>query len=214
MATHAATRPGLEPGQHVRIAIPGRERATACVMSVNDGWLALRIVGVVAPRPRDLDGEHGAVEYIDDDGIHRLRGEIEAAADLAVSAIRFVLRAGAGAQFLGRRQHMRAALKAPVVLTDERTCQKFHGRSLNVSEGGMLVGDLGSGLPGPGSLLRFALAPRASRDPIFGVAKVMRADESRGTLALDFEEFSKAASDELARIIYEHEQNSRGARRR
>jgi hypothetical protein len=214
MATRAAAPLGLAPGQLVRIAIPGRDRATASVTHVTDTWLALRLVGVGSPRPKDLCGIQGAVEYIDADGIHRLRGEVAPGDGSSASAIRFVLRAGSGAQFLGRREHIRTALKAPVVLTDDRTRQKFHGRSLNVSEGGMLVGDLSGGLPGPGSRLRFALAPRGSRDPIFGTAVVVRADNARGTIALDFEQFSREAATELARIVFEHEQDARGSRRR
>jgi PilZ domain-containing protein len=214
MATHAAAPPGLAPGQLVRIAIPGRERATASVTHVTDTWLALRLVGVGSPRPKDLCGAQGAVEFIDDDGIHRIRGEVAPGDGSSASAIRFVLRRGSGAQFLGRRQHIRTALKAPVVLTDEYTRQKFHGRSLNVSEGGMLVGDLSGGLPSAGSRLRFALAPRESRDPIFGTAIVVRADNARGALALDFEPLSRDAASVLARVVFEHEQDARGSRRR
>jgi hypothetical protein len=214
MATHAAAPPGLAPGQLVRIAIPGRDRATASVTHVSDTWLALRLVGVDAPRPKDLCGAQGAVEFIDEDGIHRLRGVVEPGDGSSASAIRFVLRSGSGVQFLGRRQHIRTALKAPVVITDDRTRQKFHGRSLNVSEGGMLVGDLDGRLPGPGSRLRFALAPRESRDPIFGTAVVLRADNARGILGLNFEQLSREAANELARVVYEHEQDVRGSRRR
>jgi c-di-GMP-binding flagellar brake protein YcgR len=179
---------------------------------VTDTWLALRLVGVGSPPPKELHGAQGAVEYIDDKGIHRLRGEIEPGDGSSAGAIRFVLRSGV--QFLGRRHYIRTALKAPVVLTDERTQQRFHGRSLNVSEGGMFVGDLTGRLPGPGSRMRFALAPRESRDPIFGTAIVLRADNFRGTLALNFEQFSREAADELARIVFEHEQDAREARRR
>jgi c-di-GMP-binding flagellar brake protein YcgR len=125
-----------------------------------------------------------------------------------------VLRSGSGAQFLGRRQHIRTVLKAPTVLTDIRTGEKFRGRSLNLSEGGMLVGDLEGTLPGPGSRLKFALAPRECRDAIMGTAIVLRADNHRGVLALNFEEMPRAAADELARVVFEHEQDSRGARRR
>jgi hypothetical protein len=198
----------------VRIAIPGKERATVVVTHVTAAWLGLRLVGVDAPRAQDLLGSRGAVEYIDDDGIHRLRGVVDSGDGSSASAIRFVLRSGSSAQFLGRRQHIRSALKAPVVITDERTAQKFRGRSMNVSEGGMLVGDLVGTLPGPGSRLRFAIAPRESRDPIFGTAIVLRADNHRGTLALNFEHMPRAAADELARVVFENDQDSRGSRRR
>lgn len=214
MATHTPAKPGLAPGQLVRIAIPGQERATASVTHVTEAWLGLRVVGVGAPRGKDIHGACGAVEYIDDEGIHRLRGQVELGDGSSPSAIRFVLRAGSGAQFLGRRQHIRTALKAPVVLTDDRTGQKFPGRSLNVSEGGMLVGDLNGTLPGTGSRLRFALAPRDSRDPIFGTAVVLRSDNHRGSMALNFEQFSREAAGELARVVFEHEQDARGSRRR
>ncbi len=213
MAIHAAAPSGLAPGQLVRIAIPGKERATASVTHVTAAWLGLRLVGVGAPRAKDFHGDHGAIEYIDESGIHRLRGEVEPGDGSSASALRFVLRNGTVPQFLGRRQHIRGPLKAPVVLTDERTRQKFHGRSMNVSEGGMLVGDLDGGVPGPGSRLRFALAPRGSRDPIFGTAIVLRRDNHRGTLALNFESMPRAAADELARVIFEHEQGERPTRR-
>jgi hypothetical protein len=214
MATQAAIRPGLAPGQAVRIAIPGQARATATVTHVTEAWLGLRVVGVGSPRAKDLHGARGAIEYIDENGIHRLRGQVELGDGSSASAIRFVLRSGSGTQFLGRREHIRTALKAPTVLTEDRTGRKFHGRSLNVSEGGMLVGDLTGPLPGPGTRLRFALAPRESRDPIFGTAVVLRCDNHRGSIALSFEQFSREAANELARVVFEHEQDARGSRRR
>jgi hypothetical protein len=177
------------------------------VTHVTSAWLELRLVGCSSPRPQDLHGARVAVEYMDAEGIHRLRGELEDTAKTSASSIRFVF--NTNSQFLGRRQHLRASLSAPVVITVERTAQKFHGRSMNVSEGGMLVGDLDSGLPGPGSRVKFALAPRSMRDPIFGTAVVARADNSRGTLALDFEEFARGAADELARVVFEAMQGAR-----
>src|SRR3954453_15654432 len=76
MAMEAASLPGLAPGMPVRIAIPGQERASACVTHVTATWLGLRIVGVGGVRPNDLHGCRGAVEYMDEFGIHRLRGEV------------------------------------------------------------------------------------------------------------------------------------------
>jgi PilZ domain len=210
MATETAAQPGLAPGLQVRIAVPGRERVSATVTHVTATWIALRL-GLDAPRPRDLHGLRGAVEYMAEDGIHRVRGDVQEAPELTPRSVRFDF--CAQAQFLGRRRHMRAALSAPVVLTNEHTGEKFQGRSLNVSEGGMLVGDLSGKLPGPGSTLRFALAPRNERDAIFGTATVLRADNYRGTLALNFDALSREASNELTRIVFEHDQGVRAARR-
>jgi hypothetical protein len=210
MATQTAAQPGLAPGLAVRIAVPGRERVSATVTHVTATWIALRI-GLDGPRTRDLHGQRGAVEYMAEDGIHRIRGEVEEAPELSPRAVR--VNFSAPDQFLGRRQHMRASLAAPVVLTDERTREKFHGRSMNVSEGGMLVGDLSGKLPGPGNRLRFALAPRNARDPVFGTATVLRADNHRGTLALQFDQLAREASDALMRIIFEHDQGARARRR-
>jgi hypothetical protein len=210
MAIRAAAHPGIAPGLLVRIAIPGKERVTASVTHVSDTWLALRLVGLDAPRPRDLHGERGAVEYIAEDGIHRIRGEVEETQATPCS-VRFVF--SSGTQFLGRREHLRTALSVPVVLTVDRTREKFHGRSMNLSEGGMLVGELSGGLPATGSRVTFALAPRKSRDPIFGNATVRRANTARGTLAIDFEQLSRTAADELARLVFEHEQGVRARRR-
>jgi hypothetical protein len=209
-ATEAVT-PGLWPGLAVRIAIPGKGRANASVTHVTATWLELRLVGVDAPRPKDLHGAHCAVEYMAAGGMHRLRGRIVDAPVEAASGVRIAFTSSP--QLLGRREHLRTALEAPVVLTDERTGEKFRGRSLNVSEGGMLVGDLTPALPGTGTRLRFALAPRNARDPIFGAAVVVRCDAERGVLALDFEHLSRAAADDLARIVYENEQEARAARR-
>jgi hypothetical protein len=214
MVTTTAARPGLAPGQNVRIAIPGQERASAIVTHVTATWFGMRLVGVCAPRALDLIGARGALEYMDEDGIHRLRGEVTPGDGSSENAIRFVPRNGSGPQFLGRREHIRSSLKAPVVLTDERTAQKFRGRSLNVSEGGMLITDLVGTLPGPGSRLKFALAPRECRDAIFGTAIVLRANNHRGTLAVNFEHMPRAAADELARVVFENDQNTRGSRRR
>src|SRR3954463_4520624 len=206
MAIETAAQAGLQPGLPVRITIPGRERVSATVTHVTATWIAVRL-GLDGPRSRDLHGQRGAIEYMADDGIHRVRGEIEEAPELSARSLRVTF--SAPDQFLGRRRHMRAALSAPVVLTEEPPREKFHGRSLNVSEGGMLVGDLDGKLPGPGSKVRFALAPRNERDPVFGSAVVVRVDNHRGVLALNFENLPRAAADELARLVYEHESESR-----
>ena len=210
MATEIAPQPGLEPGQVVRIAVPGRERVSATVSHVTATWIALRL-GLDGPRTIDLHGQRGAVEYMAEDGIHRIRGDLQDAPEMSARSMRFDF-CGA-VQFLGRRRHVRTALSAPVVITDVRTREKFHGRSMNVGEGGMLVGDLSGTLPGPGSKVRFALAPRDARDPIFGTAIVLRTDNYRGTLAVNFEPLSRSAADELTRIVFEHEQGVRARRR-
>jgi hypothetical protein len=211
MATHASALPGIGPGQLVRIAIPGQERASASVTHATSSWLSLRLVGVGAPRPRDLHGVRATVEYFLDDGVHRLRGDLEQADGGSTCAVRFVF--SSGDQFVGRRQHLRAAFAAPAVLTNPRTGEKFRGRSVNVSEGGMLVDGLGAGLPGPGTRLKFALAPRNARDPIFGTAIVSRANNVAGELAVEFEPMPRGAADELARIVYENMQGGRASRR-
>lgn len=213
MATHASIPLGPAPGHFVRIAVPGFERASAEVVHVTDAWLGLRLVGIGAPHARDLLGHRGAVEYMNDSGMHRLRGQVEPG-DGSPHSLRFVLRNGSGPQFLGRRQHIRTVLRAPAVVTDERTGRKFRGRSQNVGEGGMLVSDLMGSLPDAGSQVRFALAPRECRDAITGTAIVLRRDNHRGTLALEFHQMTQEAADELARVVFEHEQDSRGARRR
>jgi hypothetical protein len=211
MATQASALPGIGPGQLVRIAIPGRERASASVIHATGAWLSLRLVGVGAPRPKDLHGARATVEYILADGVHRLQGDLAEADGASTCAVRFVFRSGD--EFLGRREHLRAAFAAPAVLTNGRTGEKFRGSSVNVSEGGMLVGGLGSGLPGPGTRLKFALAPRNARDPIFGTAIVIRANNVAGELAVAFEPMPRAAADDLARIVFESMQG-RPARRR
>jgi hypothetical protein len=211
MPAQTAALPGIRPGQLVRIALPGRDRATASVTYVAGTWLALRLSGPDARAAEDLHGLRAHVEYVADDGIHRLIGDLEPEHGPSACALRFVLRSGP--QFLGRRQHLRTALAAPVVLTSERTGQKFCGRSINVSEGGMLVGDLDAGLPGPGSRLKFALAPRNSRDPIVGTGVVARIDNVAGRLALNFEQLPRWTADELTRLVFEHEQGARALRR-
>src|SRR3954453_7042810 len=214
MATDTAAESGLAPGLQVRIAVPGKERVSATVTHVTATWIALRL-GLDGPRTRDLHGQRGAVEYMAEDGIHRIRGDLEEAPELSPRSLQFTF--CAGAQFLGRRQHMRSSLTAPVVVTAERTREKFHGRSMNIGEGGMLVADLNGKMPGPGSTVKFALAPRKERDPIFGTATVLRTDNHRGTLALKFEAMSPEAANEVARIVFEHDQGLRarqGARPR
>ena len=211
MSTQSAALPGVRPGQLVRIALPGRERTSASVTYVAGTWLALRLSGADARSAEDFNGARAQVEYVADDGIHRLIGDLEQEHGPSACALRFVLRSGP--QFLGRRQHLRTALAAPVVLTSEQTGQKFCGRSINVSEGGMLVGDLDAGLPGPGSRLKFALAPRNSRDPIVGTGVVTRMDNVAGRLVVTFEQLPRWTADELARLVFEHEQGARELRR-
>ena len=86
---------------------------------------------------------------MDDEGIHGTAGRDQARDGSSAGAIRFVIRKGSSAQFLGRRQHIRSALTAPIVLTAEGSSEKFGGRTMNVSEGGMLVGDLAARSPAP-----------------------------------------------------------------
>jgi hypothetical protein len=114
---------------------------------------------------------------------------------------------------LGRRQHIRAALTAPVVLTVQRTGEKLRGRSANVGEGGMLVEDLGSCLPQPGAAVRFALAPRNTREAITGTGSVIRADAARGRIAMEFDPLPIQVADELARVVFEHHQRGGSGRR-
>jgi hypothetical protein len=204
MASNVEATPCVQPGQLVRIAIPGQERATASITHVTATWMALRLVGPDSRAMRDLDGERAAVEAIGPDGIHRIHGTVEQPGGPSAAALRFVLRSGP--QLLGRRAHIRAALTAPVVLTVQRTGEKFRGRSANVGEGGMLVEDLGSTLPELGAVVRFALAPRESRDAITGTAKVMRTDASRGNLGLQFDPLPRDVADELARVVFEAHQ--------
>jgi hypothetical protein len=211
MGTQTAASPGIRPGQLVRIALPGRDRATASVTYVAATWLTLRLS---APDSRSVEDFHGVrvqVEYVADDGMHRLMGDLEPSPGSPACTLRFVMRSGP--QFLGRREHLRTALTAPVVLTVDRTGQKFRGRSVNVSEGGMLVEDLDGGLPAPGSRVRFALAPRSSSHAIVGTAIVTRADSVRGRLAFSFEQLPRSTADEIARVVFEHEHGSRARRR-
>src|SRR4051794_16558690 len=210
MAINVEATPCVQPGQVVRIAIPGQERATACVMHVTAAWIALRLVGADARAMRDFDGARGAVEAIGPDGIHRIHGTVEQPGGPSANVLRFVLRSAP--QLLGRRQHIRTALTAPVVLTVQRTGEKLRGRSANVGEGGMLIEDLGSSLPHAGEMVRFALAPRNSREAITGTAKVMRSDQARGDLALQFEPLARDVADELARVVFEaHQGGGRSA---
>lgn len=209
MATLAPALPGIGPGQLVRIAIPGQERVTASVEHVTSAWLVLRLVGPGSPAPKDLDGERAGVEYIVQDGVHRMIGDLVEADGSSSCTVRFVVHSGP--QLLGRREHLRAALAAPVVLTAERTGEKFRGRTVNVSEGGMLVDGLGSGLPRNGTSVKFALAPRDSRDSIVGSAVVIRVNDQAGDLAVSFDRLPRWAADELVRIVFEQMQ---GASRR
>jgi hypothetical protein len=218
MASNVEAKPCVQPGQLVRIAIPGRERATASVTHVTATWVALRLVGPDSRAMHDFEGQRGAVEAIGPDGIHRIHGTVEQPGGPSAAALRFVLRSGP--QLLGRREHIRTALTAPVVLTVQRTGEKLRGRSANVGEGGMLVEDLGSSLPAAGATVRFALAPRNTREAITGTAKVIRADVSRGHLALQFDPLPRHVADELARVVFEAHQGGgrsaapRGARAR
>ena len=211
MATPVSAPPHIGPGQLVRIAIPGQARASASVVHATDAWLSLRLSGLGAPCARDLHGLRATVEYILDDGVHRLQGHLEAADGGFAFAVRFVLHSGD--QFLGRRRHLRAAFTAPVVITDERTGEKLRGTSVNVSESGMLVDGLLGGLPGPGMRVKFALAPRNARDPILGTAVVTRVNRVRGEMAVAFEPMPRPVTDELARIVYESMQAARAPRR-
>jgi hypothetical protein len=211
MATNVEATPWVQPGQLVRIAIPGQERATASITHVTGTWLALRLVGPDSRAMRDFDGARGAVESIGPEGIHRVHGTIEQPGGPSASALRFVLRSGP--QLLGRRQYIRATLTAPVVLTVQRTGEKLRGRTVNVSEGGMLVENLGSSLPPLGATVGFALAPRGSREAITGSGMVGRTDEGAGLLAIEFDPLPRETADELARVVFEHHQGGRSARR-
>jgi c-di-GMP-binding flagellar brake protein YcgR len=174
--------------------------------------MALRLVGPDSRAMRDFDGARGAVESIGPDGIHRIHGTVEQPGGPSASALRFVLRSAP--QLLGRRQHIRAALRAPVVLTVERTGEKLRGRSENVSEGGMLMeGFGGSSLPELGARVRFALAPRNSREAITGSGEVTRVDAARGLIAIGFGPLPRETADELARVVFEQHQGGRSARR-
>ena len=68
--------PGPEPGQLVRIAIPDEGRATASITDVAPAALTLRLVDRSTLRGIDLCGLSAALEWVADEGIHRLLGEL------------------------------------------------------------------------------------------------------------------------------------------
>jgi hypothetical protein len=207
MAIRATANPGLGPGQLVRIAISGQERATASITHVTATWIGLRLVGPDSRSMREFNGARASLECIGVDGIHRINGDLEQPGGPSSPALRLILRSGP--QLLGRRQHLRSSLAAPLVLTNERTGEKHRGRSANVGGGGMLAEDLDGALPSLGERLRFALAPKNSREAITGTAVVTRVNKATREIALQFEHLPRASADELARVVFEHHQGAR-----
>lgn len=193
--------PGPEPGQLVRIAIPDEGRATASITEVTPRVLTLRLIDRSSLRGIELAGASVALEWVADQGIHRLLGELCEPPYLHESdCLDFIPRGGP--QFLGRRRHLRTELDTPVLLTGDDG-SRYHCTTHNLSEGGMLVSGLPEGLGSPGRSFTFALAPRDCAEPIVGSSVVLRTEDD-GRVAFNFDPLPKRSADELARIVYEH----------
>jgi hypothetical protein len=191
--------PGPEPGQLVRIAIPDEGRATASIISVAPTSLALRLTDRSTLRGVELCGASAALEWVADEGIHRLLGELKEPPYLDEDGLLFIPRSGP--QFLGRRRHLRAMLDTPVLLTSDDG-ERYHGITENLSEGGMLVSGVPEELGIAGATFTFALAPRDCEEPIVGTCVAIRAEED-GRVGFNFDPLPREAADELARIVYE-----------
>jgi len=159
----------------------------------------------------DIDGEtDGApvdsadLEYTSRRGLIRLHGE---AVFEDRSLIRF--RPHGDAEILQRRDFVRVHTPHPVTLEsgEEGACR---AHTVDLSGGGMLLADADT--LAVGQTIRFVISVGADREPVEGLARVVRIRED-GNRALMFEQISEHDRQRLIRFVFECMRNARARTR-
>jgi hypothetical protein len=159
----------------------------------------------------DIEGDHESepvdsadLEYTSRRGLIKLHG---AAVFEDHSLIRF--RPHGDAEILQRRDFVRVHTPHPVTLeSSEESAYRTH--TVDLSGGGMLLADADT--LAVDQTIRFVISVGADREPVEGVARVVRARED-GNRALVFEQISEYDRQRLIRFVFECMRNARARTR-
>ncbi|HWH92958.1 MAG TPA: PilZ domain-containing protein [Baekduia sp.] len=200
-------------GDELLLAVPQTEQVLARVAADGLGFFDLDLLERPATPQPLLERRALMIEFVNDDGVARLHGRLDAPryrrGRERQDAVRFAHRGSP--QVLKRREFIRATVDLPLRLIDPGADQgdvTAHAHALDLSGGGMLV----EGLPAPQleDLVCFELCLAEGEEPVRGQGRVARV-ESEGRTGLQFTEVAEA---DRIRIMHLAFAMSREQRRR
>jgi hypothetical protein len=207
---HPAGRPGTlrtADGDAVPVRSFARGEEVVLIVLTDDdiaAWADPGAPDATAPAPSAPDP--ATLEYTSARGIVRLRGQ---ASLQDASLLRF--RVAGEPEVVQRREHVRVHAPQPVALEPplEET-SALRSFTIDVSGGGMLL----SAAPHMriGDRIGFELALGGERDPVRGVARLVR-EEPNGRGAFRFEQITERDRERLIGFVFERLRNARAKTR-
>jgi c-di-GMP-binding flagellar brake protein YcgR len=188
------------------LAIPGLEELSVKVARKGEGFTELQLV----QRPQNplsvLERSQGLLEFVTEDGMFRMLGELRLQAGEHGEIIHFEHQGRV--QLLQRRAHVRTDCIAMVVMTAEGGTPR-RGMTLNLSGGGLLL----RGLTGVevGDELAFDLRLDLLPARIQGRCRVVRITPD-GFHGVQFTEIDESERDRIVRFAFQRENAARQAR--
>ena len=193
-------------GRQVTLTVPGVEEISAKVIGRGEGFTDLKLVS--RPRTPLATLQHTQVflEFVTDDGMWRMLGEVTLHATEAGEAVHFAHQGRT--QLLQRRAHVRTDCIAAMIVTSEGG-RPHRCMTLNLSGGGVLIRGL-SGVAENDEVafdLRLDLLPAR----IQGRCRIVRFTPE-GFCGVQFTEIDEGERDRLVRFAYQREKAAREAR--
>jgi c-di-GMP-binding flagellar brake protein YcgR len=193
-------------GRQVTLAIPGVEELPAKVVGRGEGFTDLTLVG--RPRTPLATLQHTQVylEFVTDDGMWRMLGEVTLHATDEGEAIHFAHQGRT--QLLQRRAHVRTDCIAAMIITADGG-RPLKCMTLNLSGGGVLL----RGVTGAevGDEVAFDLRLDLLPARIQGRCRIVRQTPD-GCYGVQFTEMDEGERDRLVRFAYQRENAARLAR--
>jgi c-di-GMP-binding flagellar brake protein YcgR len=192
---------GLSVGQHCDLVVEGGSRMTARIEDLSDEQLVL---GLFREPDQRLPGLAGTVEFIDQRGIYRLGGTLEAHGRER-DAVRLI--PVGEPELIQRREYVRVDCYAPVDVTfEEREGVNAVGTTtVNVSASGMLLA--GPSVLAMGELISLAL-DIGEEEPVRVKGRVVR-ETQEGFKGVHIVEMNEATQDRLIRFVLLRQRQAR-----
>ena len=191
---------GLSPRRHVDLVLDGGSRLTARIEEVADDGIVL---GLFREPDVRLAGLRASVEFIDQRGIYRLRGLLEAHGRER-DAVR-LLPEGTP-EVIQRRESVRVDAHAPVdVAFEERDAKPVGTTTVNVSASGLLLA--GPSVLNSGEHIRVTLQ-LGDDEPVSARCRVVR-ETQEGFKGVQIVEIEEGDQERLVRFVFERQRLAR-----
>jgi hypothetical protein len=195
----------------VRVVWPQREHLAAHARPGDGEAIELLFESTATTSAHELAGRGCYVEFAVWEGVCRVRGKIAALrSDSSGEPGRLVgeFAPEAAPQLLQRREHVRAPLHTPVLLTGREG--ELLTATLDISAGGMLIA--GPVSADPGEEIAFALTVGEQGRIVRGACTVVRSD-GEGNLGVEFKALDPADQALITLTVFEHQQRLRESAR-